>query len=69
MAEQVAAIWRGEVWWWHIKDEEGEIHDSCGGYTDFDYAQSEGQASLEYLLKTQTLTTTEEKDDGPTATT
>ena len=46
-AKEVSAVWRGEVWYWSLIDESGEVYDSVGGYTDYEHCESEGQAALE----------------------
>ena len=43
---------RGEVYWWCVKDPEGEFMDSCGGYVgDIDYVKKEAMESAEALAK------------------
>lgn len=39
----------GDVWGWEIKDEDGEILDSCWGYFDEADARSEGEEMLKTL--------------------
>ena len=51
LAEETSAVWRGEVWRWTITDQEGEIADSCCGYTSFPQCESEGEAQLKCLLQ------------------
>jgi hypothetical protein len=37
---------QGDVWGFVIKDEDGEIVDSCWGFFDVDYCRQEGEAAL-----------------------
>jgi len=42
----------GEVYWWCVRDSEGEMIESCGGYIgDIDYVKEEAKESAEALAK------------------
>ena len=52
MAEEASSIWRGEVWFWSIRDKEtDEVIDSVGGYICFHQCESEGEEQLKCLLQ------------------
>ena len=50
VAEEVAALYRGEVWSWCVKDEDDNLVDSCCGYVGdagYDQAHKEGKQVLD----------------------
>jgi len=49
LAEEAEAVWNGEIYWWAIEDKEGETHDCCGGYYDYEQCLSEGEDALSQL--------------------
>lgn len=47
------ASWlEGEVYWWCVRDDEGEMMESCGGYVgDIDFVRQEAKVTAEALAK------------------
>jgi len=39
----------GDVWWYAIEDEDGEVHDACGGFFGHDYCEEEAKIALKYM--------------------
>lgn len=41
----------GDVWYYKIEDEDGEVIDSCGGFYGSDYAEKEAKEQLEWHIE------------------
>ena len=55
MAESVVKVWNqylsGDVYCYSIKDESGEVVDSCGGFYGLEYAKQQAEEAVGWLTK------------------
>jgi len=55
LAECLLAAWNqylsGDIWWFRIEDEHGDVVDSCGGFYGYESCEEDGKSTLEHYAK------------------